>query len=290
MAYFYSNLQPGATAPGYAQPLPGDFGRPRRISAAATGTKPVAPMPDYGASTRATGDAIANAQRVAGQLPGYQDILSNIGNTLKSESAGQLPTDVVTQLSQLGAERGVATGSPGSPNSSATLLRSLGLTSLDLTGRAQQGFQGILPTLPGYNIANNPNFYVTPQQSYEAALQAAVFNAAPDPAAAANASLDAVRGGFGAGGGFGGGGGGPALFGGGSTYTGGNLPMSAGTDPATAGTFYSGTWYPPGVTPTNMQTASDLASKYAQGLPEDISTEQSDYYSSPDYAATLGAE
>lgn len=285
--YYYSNLQPGATAPGYASPLPGDFGQPRKPSAAATGQKPVAPPPDYFASSRATGDAIANASRVANQLPGYGDIISNIGSNLRSESAGQLPQDVIAQLSQLGAERGVATGSPGSPNSSAALLRSMGLTSLDLTGRAQSGLASILPTLPGYNIANNPNFYVSPEQSYEAALQKAIFDAAPDPASAAAAGLDAVRSGFGMGGGYGGGGG-PALFGGGSTYTGGDLSVVGGADPETAGTFYNGQWYPPGVTPTNMQTASDVASKYAQGLPEDISIEQQDYYQSPDYAATLG--
>lgn len=275
MAYTYSNLGVGATPPLWASPEVPE--QKRTVSSAATGQKPVAPMPDYGASSRATSDAIANGQRVASQLPGYSDILTNVGANLKSESAGQIPQDVLDLISRQGAERGIATGSPGSANSSAAIMRALGLTSLDLTGKAQSGLQSILPTLPGYGIANNSSFYVNPAQSYEAALQAAVFNAAPDPKAAAEASLGAVRGGFGAGMGAGGGGGATGFGGGGSTYSGGDISMSGGSDPETSGTYYGGQWYPPGVTPTNMATAQDTANKYAQGLPVD--QEQSDYYS-----------
>ena len=58
-------------------------------------------------------------------LPNYGGMLGqrskNIGGLLK----GEVPTDVLQQIQQSGAERGVATGMPGSPNANASWLRAL---------------------------------------------------------------------------------------------------------------------------------------------------------------------
>ena len=145
-----------------------------------------------------TAMAIAAGQSVDRQLPGYDASLANIGSNIKSETAGQLPSDVVTQIEQQMAERGVGTGTQGSDTNNASLICALGLTTLDLTGTGQSQFQSILPTLPGYNIAQNPSQYVNPAEIYEANLQNTLDASAPDPNAAASASLGAARAGLGA--------------------------------------------------------------------------------------------
>lgn len=65
----------------------------------------------------------------------------SFGN-ISSEFNGELPQDVVNQIAQRGAERGISTG-VGSANNGAAYLRALGLTSLDLTKQAQSAFQPI---------------------------------------------------------------------------------------------------------------------------------------------------
>jgi hypothetical protein len=122
-----------------------------------------------------------------------------VGQNIQSETAGQLPADVISLLTQQGAERGIATGSPGSPNSNAAFLRALGLTSLDMTQRGQQNLTSILPTLPGAGIASNPGFYVNPSLNYEGGVYNANLAAAPDPMQASLAAEQAANRGVAAG-------------------------------------------------------------------------------------------
>lgn len=158
---------------------------------------PATPTVNVGQNTLAAEEAQG---QVYNQLPGYGASMGNIGNNIKSETAGQLPADVVAQIDQAAAERGVATGSPGSPNNNAALLRSLGLTSLDLTGRGESSLTSILPTLPGYGISTNPNFFPSSALSYEAQNQNNIYGAMPNPMAAAEANQNAFGAGVGAGG------------------------------------------------------------------------------------------
>jgi len=149
----------------------------------------------------ATNTAITLGNQAYSQLPGYSEALANVGANIKSETAGQLPPDVLRQLQQAAAERGVSTGSPGSPNSNASYLQALGLNSLQLTNTGQANLQNILPVLPGSGISQNPNFYVNPALQYEAgatnaANQAAAYNAN----AARRNSLKATTAGISAGG------------------------------------------------------------------------------------------
>lgn len=231
---------------------------------AAFGSKPGAVTPQITAPAAAQ-TAMGLGQQIYSQLPGYSQSLANIGANIGSETAGQLPADVVTQIEQNAAERGIATGSPGSPNANASLLRALGLTSLDLTRMGQQGFQSILPVLPGAGIYQNPAFYPSTAQTLEAGEQNALNAAAPDPGAAAAANLRAAGAGLGAGLGFGGGRNPGQLPG---ITSGAPLPpalsATGGTGAGGGGMFYNGVLYPEGTSPTaSLDQISQLLQEYS---------------------------
>ena len=130
---------------------------------------------DVQASTAPTAVPIAQQQQTAvyNQLPGYGTSMSNVGSNIASETAGQLPQDVVNQITQTAAERGITTGMAGSGSSNANLEQALGLNSLALTNTGQKNLEGILPTLPGNTVANSPSMYATPSL-YEGANVAAL--------------------------------------------------------------------------------------------------------------------
>lgn len=96
------------------------------------------------------GQAAALAQRIPNE-PGLETQSSAL---IGSELQGKLPKDVMDLLAQQGAERGVATGSPGSPNSSAAYLRALGLSSLQEQQQGEQNLtaaEGRNPPAPLFN-------------------------------------------------------------------------------------------------------------------------------------------
>lgn len=185
----------------------------------AYGSIPTLPPP-VSTLPAATAGAISAGNTVNTQLPGYAGALSNIGGNISAETAGQLPPDVIQELQQQAAERGVATGSPGSPNSNAAYLKALGLNSLQLTQQGQQNFQSILPSLPGAQISQNPEFSPSSAAATDVNSSNAVYRSAPDPAAAARAAAAAAAAGVGAG---------RASVPG---YTGGGAVTPAPTDPA----------------------------------------------------------
>jgi hypothetical protein len=240
-------------------------GMNNQFNAAAFGSRPSAPAPAITAGAN-TGAAIGAQQSVYNQLPGYAGSLTNIGANIGSETAGELPDVVKRQLAQAAAERGIATGSPGSDNSNASYLQSVGLESLDLTGLGQQQFQSILPSLPGNAIAQNPLSYVTPGQNYEAGLQNSIFGSAPDPASAARASLGAVAGGFNQGRGSMGA---PGLGGFDSSADWWNQPAGTGTaggGGTGGGTYIGGVYYGPGQQPGNSAVIDPIVQKYVQSV------------------------
>lgn len=105
-------------------------------------------------------------------LPGYQSLINqqsqNIGGLLR----GQVPGDVQTLLQQQGAERGVAMGSPGSPNSNAAWLRALGLTSLGLQKEGAGQLSQVRADTPVPELWNPMSLYV-PQLLAQQELDAA---------------------------------------------------------------------------------------------------------------------
>lgn len=101
---------PGTTAPGVINPAlpPGISEAIKRLTAAAS----------------------------SGSTSGLEDLSrTNIEGLL----TGQLPPDVTRMLTQGAAERGVAGGFAGSPNDTAAYLRALGLTTLDVQQKGEEG-------------------------------------------------------------------------------------------------------------------------------------------------------
>lgn len=163
----------------------------------AFGTKPV-PVSPVTTAPGAVGTAMGLGNQVYNQLPGYSTDIGNIGANLTAETAGQLPADVIAQITNEAAARGVASGT-GAATVNQDLLKTLGLTSLDLTQMGQRGLDTQLGLLPGAGLYQNPNFYPTTGQNLEAGQSNALNAAAPDPFAAGNAALRAAGGGYAAG-------------------------------------------------------------------------------------------
>lgn len=136
-------------------------------------------------------------------LPNYQGMVGQSSKNILSQLQGQVPQDVANQLSQMAAERGVSTGSIGSPNANAALLRSLGLTSLGLQQQGEQNLSGAMARTPQGQQFNPQSFLTTPQQQQEAQYYANLFAAAPTPGMGQQANLNAFRSGLGAIGGLG---------------------------------------------------------------------------------------
>jgi hypothetical protein len=121
--------------------------------------------------------------------------------------AGMVPRDVQNQLVQFGAERGIGTGTMGSPANNAALMKAFYDTS-----KAQQetgaknylNFQASIPHTPTMDITK---LMTDPNKMYESWLNANMIAAAPVPRERAMAELGAAQSGIKQGmGGYGGGG------------------------------------------------------------------------------------
>jgi hypothetical protein len=162
-----------------------------------------------GAASGAGGAANLNTA-----LPGGQAGLESELGLANQELTGQLPANVVQQIEQTAAERGVSTGDIGSPNDNAALLRLIGQNSEQLQ---QQGVSnltsaiGSAPVGPQFNINSQLG---TPSEAGQQLNYNAELGAAPNPEAAAMANLTALQSGAASGGGSG-----PGLPGGGSAAT-----------------------------------------------------------------------
>lgn len=153
-----------------------------------------------------TAQGSANAmQPYTAALPGlagqFGQAMGNIGAMQK----GQIPQDVINLMQQQAAERGVATGAPGSPNTNAAYLRALGLTSLGLQNQGLANLRttmGMVPTGPQFNPMS---MLLSPEGQQGWQYLANVLRAAPSPGQAAQANLGAFQSGLGQGYGAGGG-------------------------------------------------------------------------------------
>lgn len=124
-------------------------------------------------------------------LPDYESMVAQRSANTGAQLRGEVPQDVVNQLIQGAAERGILTGSPGSPNSNASYLKALGLTSI---GQQQAGSQNL-----SQSIADTP----VPQLFNPSSLFV--------PEHLAGMELSAAQAGLGAGRGMGGYGGGGSI-------------------------------------------------------------------------------
>lgn len=114
------------------------------------------------------GQQQANAARIPNATGLETQSSTNIGSLL----GGNIPQDVITQLAQQAAERGVAIGSPGSDNTNSSLLRSLGLTSLDLQQLGQQNLSAAYARNPVARLFDPTSQLITPYQQGELNNQA----------------------------------------------------------------------------------------------------------------------
>src|SRR5271157_2641210 len=101
----------------------------------------------------------------AGRIPGQAGLESQSSSNIASELQGQLPQDVLNLIQQQGAERGVTTGSPGSPNAEAAALAALGLTSFNQQQTGQQNLTAAEARNPVAPLINPQSELITPAQA-----------------------------------------------------------------------------------------------------------------------------
>lgn len=172
---------PTGYIPSYTQ-VPGGSGlQPYSYNSAYGG---IPNLPNYLTDTTSTAGTDVQGQMIQ-NLPGYQGMSAADSANIQANLAGQINPDVLALMQQQGAERGIATGSPGSPNSNAAYLRALGLTS---QGLQQLGNQQLTAAMQRTPIQQTNT---TTQQTDLAALKA-MYAAAPVPASAAAANQNAL--------------------------------------------------------------------------------------------------
>lgn len=159
-------------------------------------------VPDPGASaTSALGGDIGNLGRIYGLAGGLDTFNANNAASnltanvpgLAERSRGQLPQDVINQIMQQAAERGISTGTSGSPNANGAYLRALGLTSLGVSTEAGREIGQAVGRAP---ILDTSRLVVTPEEQQNAQLMANIYRSAPIPSNAAGASLGNARAGL----------------------------------------------------------------------------------------------
>lgn len=140
-------------------------------------------------------DTFSNQQAKAAlqaNLPNYDALTSQASGIIGEELSGQVPHDVINQLIQQAAERGILTGNDN-------YLRSLGLTSLGQIAKGQQDLTAAVARTPVGRPLDPSAFLTTPAQWEEAQYQANLLASAPNPMMAANLAYGAAKRGLNAG-------------------------------------------------------------------------------------------
>lgn len=115
---------------------------------------------------------------LAALYPNLSGANSQISANIMNELTGQLSPSTINNLRNQAASFGVSSGLPGSDFSGYQGLANLGLTTEKLQG---QGLQDYLNAITGISKTQT----LDPALQTEIATQNSVWNAAPDPAAAA---------------------------------------------------------------------------------------------------------
>ncbi len=118
-------------------------------------------------------------------IPDYSSLAKQSSLNIGSELRGELPDDVVTNIINRAAERGIMTGTTGSANTNAALVKQLLGDSLGLTEMGERELSAAVARSPIAQPFDVSRMFVTPQQEQEAAMAASIYSAAPDPMAAA---------------------------------------------------------------------------------------------------------
>ena len=174
---------PAATLTGTTQAGSGAYGA---VPAAAS---PQATQVAALTGNIAAGGQLSDLSRILGEaaLPGYAGITTQASQNIANELAGVLSPDVIAQINQQSAERGINVGA-GSPNVGAAALRAMGLTSQQLQAQGQTDLTAAMARAP-----NVSNMLLTPEQVLTQQQLANTLASAPNPAAAAAANLAALK-------------------------------------------------------------------------------------------------
>jgi hypothetical protein len=104
-----------------------------------------------------TGQAVAP---YLANLPNYANMVGQRSENIGQQLEGELPQDVLNQIMQQGAERGIMTGASGSNNANSAMLRALGLNSLQMQQQGSQGLTQAIADTPVPEIWNPMSLYV----------------------------------------------------------------------------------------------------------------------------------
>jgi hypothetical protein len=96
-------------------------------------------------------------------LPQYDALVGKRSNVIADQMAGKVGDDVLQQLIQSAAERGIVTGSPMGSGSNAAYLRALGLTSMDLQNKGLTNFSKAIEDTPVPQLLN-PGSMIVPER------------------------------------------------------------------------------------------------------------------------------
>lgn len=156
-------------------------------------------LPAYTTDTTSQLGTNVQAQMLQ-NLPGYAAMSAADSSNIAGNLAGTVSPDVIAQMQQGAAERGISTGTQGSASNNAAYLKALGLTSMQLQ---QLGSTQLTAAMGRTPIQQSQ----TGTQGTDLRAQQAIYNAAPNPTLANQAAMGAIGAGMGAGRGMGGGGG-----------------------------------------------------------------------------------
>lgn len=147
-----------------------------------------------GGVQRFTDQAAINQVRIG--LPNYDALVAESSANILQQLQGDVPNDVVNQIIQRAAERGIITGTTGSQSANAAMLRALGLTSLDMMQRGESNLTGAIGRTPRGPIFNPSGMFISPQEQQEAEMAANIYASAPIPQAAGTRGLGAAKAGL----------------------------------------------------------------------------------------------
>lgn len=159
---------------------------------------PTIPSPTATAGTAITGNLanLSSLYQLATGLnpsaPAQQTGIATATANANEMLNGQLPKDVVNQILQGAAERGISTGTGGSSNSNAAYLRALGLNSLGMMQQGQNNLKDVL-SMNIYTPLGLDKMLVTPEQEQEAQTAQSIYRAAPNPYIAALNAQNTVQ-------------------------------------------------------------------------------------------------
>ena len=122
-------------------------------------------------------------------IPNYAALTQTASGNAMQQLQGDVPQDVINQILQGAAERGITGGMPASPNSNAAYLRALGLTSIGQQQTGMQNLAQLVSQAPIAPIFNPAQMFVSPQDMQEAQYMANVLKASPSPEAAAENAI-----------------------------------------------------------------------------------------------------